>query len=220
MARKIRGTAERLNLLGIILVSYALIIALGDSRVGAAARVALFAILLWWSTRLHTERRLRRWAVALGLVTFGGVAVAALLGDARLVYGVTGVCTTVLIMLAVGSIASTLRVRGPVDLATVFGVLSVYLLLALFYAALHQSFAAVIEPYLNGTSTPPSASDLLYFSVITIATVGYGDITPVSEVARAVTVVEALTGQLYLVSVVAGVVGGLQSRREADGGPT
>jgi hypothetical protein len=38
--------------------------------------------------------------------------------------------------------------------------------------------------------------------------VGYGDITPASEAARSVAVTEALVGQLYLVSVVAGVVGG------------
>jgi hypothetical protein len=81
-------------------------------------------------------------------------------------------------------------------------------LFALFFADVHQFFAAFSHDYLNGTSDPPSPSDLLYFSVITLATVGFGDITPASEVARAVTVVEALIGQLYLVSVVAGVVGG------------
>jgi hypothetical protein len=92
--------------------------------------------------------------------------------------------------------------------STVLGVLCIYLMFALFFADLHQFFAAFSSDYLNGTSNPPNPSDLLYFSVITLATVGFGDITPASEVARAITVVEALTGQLYLVSVVAGVVGG------------
>ncbi len=73
---------------------------------------------------------------------------------------------------------------------------------------LHELLGAFIPDYLNGTGEFATASDLLYFSVITLATVGFGDITPAAEVARAVTVVEALVGQLYLVSVVAGVVGG------------
>ncbi len=88
------------------------------------------------------------------------------------------------------------------------GVLCVYLLLALLFASVHELLAAFTDPYLNGAPDPPSASDLLYFSVITITTVGYGDITPASESARAVAVTEALVGQLYLVSVVAAVVAG------------
>jgi hypothetical protein len=81
-------------------------------------------------------------------------------------------------------------------------------LFALFFASLHQLLGAFIPDYLNGTGEFATPSDLLYFSSVTLSTVGFGDITPAAEVARAVTVVEALVGQLYLVSVVAGVVGG------------
>ena len=88
------------------------------------------------------------------------------------------------------------------------GVLCIYLMFALFFAELHQLFATFSRTTSTARRIRRHPSDLLYFSVITLATVGFGDITPASEVARAVTVVEALTGQLYLVSVVAGVVGG------------
>jgi hypothetical protein len=71
------------------------------------------------------------------------------------------------------------------------------------------------RPYLNGVPGDPTASDLLYLSVITLSTVGFGDITPASQLARAVTVVEALTGQIYLVSVVAGVVAGWRVNTQA-----
>ena len=46
-----------------------------------------------------------------------------------------------------------------------------------------------------------------YFSFVTITTLGYGDITPVTEVAKAITVLEAVAGQLYLVVAVAWLVG-------------
>jgi hypothetical protein len=98
----------------------------------------------------------------------------------------------------------------------VLGVLCIYLLFALFFAGVHQLLGAFIPNYLNGTGEFATPSDLLYFSVITLATVGFGDITPAAEVARAVTVVEALVGQLYLVSVVAGVVGGWRAPQAGE----
>ena len=49
-------------------------------------------------------------------------------------------------------------------------------------------------------------SDYLYFSFVTLTTVGYGDLTAAGGLGRAVAVIEALTGQLYLVTVVALVV--------------
>ena len=63
------------------------------------------------------------------------------------------------------------------------------LLFALLVASLHQALGTFIPDYLKGTSDPATPADLLYFSVITLTTVGFGDITPHSEVARAVTVV-------------------------------
>ncbi|HEY7177526.1 MAG TPA: potassium channel family protein, partial [Micromonosporaceae bacterium] len=76
--------------------------------------------------------------------------------------------------------------------------------------------------YLSGAGTHPTTSDTLYFSLITLTTVGYGDIVPVANVARAVASIEALIGQLYLVSVVAAVVSRFvpASRRAAASGGT
>lgn len=63
----------------------------------------------------------------------------------------------------------------------------------------------------------PSQSDDLYFSYITLTTVGYGDLTPDSGLTRALVVVEALSGQLYLVTVVAVLVGNFgMSRTRSD----
>jgi hypothetical protein len=104
----------------------------------------------------------------------------------------------------------------------------VYLLIALIFAALGQIAAAFQygqDQYVRGVPGPPTASDLLYLSVITLCTVGYGDITPVSPIARAFSVVESLTGQLYLVSIVAAVIAGwrpgeaARAERRADRGP-
>jgi uncharacterized membrane protein len=55
--------------------------------------------------------------------------------------------------------------------------------------------------------------DMLYFSLITLATVGYGDILPVSETARTLAVLEAVVGQFYVAVIVAVFVGMFAAQR-------
>ena len=59
---------------------------------------------------------------------------------------------------------------------------------------------------------PPSSVDYLYFSFVTITTTGYGDFTAASGVGRMTAVLEAIFGQLYLITVVALVVQNLGQR--------
>jgi hypothetical protein len=147
------------------------------------------------------------WSAALLAATAS--IVAGIVASRPVASGIVGGASFVLTLAVIAILVRAVVARGRVDTPAVLGVLSVYLLLALLFASLHQTFAAFNpDGYLNGVTGLPTASDQLYFSVITMATVGYGDITPASDVARAVVVVEALVGQLYLVSVVAGVVGG------------
>jgi voltage-gated potassium channel len=56
-------------------------------------------------------------------------------------------------------------------------------------------------------------SDYMYFSFITLATVGYGDLTPQGGLGRALAVLEGLFGQIYLVTAVAALVGNLGRTR-------
>jgi uncharacterized membrane protein len=206
-----------LRMLASILISYAIIIGFGDNNIGSPARVGLLGFLLWTAARLHTDRRLRWWALVFGIATLLLTTVSVVVASPRVTSGVVGGCSIVLIAMAIGAIVSTLVGRWRVDTDTVLGVLCIYLLFALLFAGAHQFFASIQSHYLNGVGGRPTASDFLYFSVITLTTVGFGDITPASQLARAITVVEALVGQLYLVSVVAGVVSGWrEATRDRD----
>jgi hypothetical protein len=200
-------------MLGGIIALYAVIIGLGSDGAGNGIRLVLLGYLIWSAARLRPERYVRWLALVLGVTGLTAAAIAQLFGSTELAYGVLGGTSVVLILVAMASIASKLAERLVVDITTVLGVLSIYLLFALFFSSLNQLLGSFTPHYLNGTSEPATPSDLLYFSVITLATVGYGDITPASEIARAVVVVEALTGQLYLVSVVATVVAGWRPPR-------
>jgi hypothetical protein len=155
-------------------------------------------------------------------VTIGGLGVLLLLA---LVAGValltTGAGTGVLLN-ATRLIALALAVYTPVlivgDLArhrnitlqTVWAALCIYLLLGLAFASVHL----LIDVAQAGSySRPLDQETALYLSFVTMTTVGFGDITPARGPAQAATIVQAIGGQLYLVSVVAALVGNLGRTR-------
>ena len=93
---------------------------------------------------------------------------------------------------------------------TIFAALCVYLLLGLGWGLLY----ALIEYLAPGSFTFPDTAlhadrlrELIYFSLVTLATVGYGDITPVNPIAQGFSNLEAVLGQLYLAVMVARLVG-------------
>lgn len=191
-----------------ILLQYMIIVTTGDTVGGRPLRILMLGALALIAARLKANRAAVWWAVGLTAALLAVVAPVSATASARVASGVVGAATLVLAIVTIGIIGSTLKARWRVDTATVLGVLCIYLLFALVFASLHQLLASFSTDYLNGVSGQPSASALLYFSVITMATVGYGDLTPATEAGRAVAVTEALVGQLYLVSVVAVVVSG------------
>ena len=97
-----------------------------------------------------------------------------------------------------------------VDLGIVLGSVCVYLLAALMWGVGYQ----LVEQLRPGSfSMPGHEADgalrnaLQYFSFVTITTLGYGDIQPVTRFARMLSALEAIVGQLYLVILVARLVG-------------
>jgi hypothetical protein len=210
---------EYFRMLAGILVVYVLVIGFADSEVGSGARIGLLGFLVWTGARLHRDRRLHQFAAALAVVGFVSSAILIRTAPQRVSYGIVGAWTTVLLLVAIGTVVAVLIEKPAVDASTVLGVLCIYLLLGVLFAGIHQVAAAFRPHYLNGAGTPPDSSDLLYFSVITMTTVGYGDLTPACLPARAIAVLEAITGQLYLVSVVAIVVAGYRGARGNDERP-
>ncbi len=62
----------------------------------------------------------------------------------------------------------------------------------------------------------PQFNDYLYFSFVTLTTLGYGDVIPVSHLARSTTMLIAVTGQLYMTILIAMLVGNFLSRPEGQ----
>ena len=98
---------------------------------------------------------------------------------------------------------------------TIFAAIVAYLLIALMWAFIYM----ILELLIPGSFSFPDKAFrketmiFEYFSFITITTLGYGDITPLSDKASALALSEALVGQIYLVVLVAWLVGMHVSRR-------
>ena len=92
----------------------------------------------------------------------------------------------------------------------------IYLLVAQLWELVYR-FLDFIDP--ASFNLPGSQGDFLlfeYYSFVTLTTLGYGDITPLTKVAKAFSVLEAVVGQLYLVVVVAWFVGPYVSRKSSN----
>jgi len=108
---------------------------------------------------------------------------------------------------------------GRVDSERLSAALSAYLLAGHFFGLAYFQFEQ-LRPgsfAIAGTTTHPGQLDrqtAIYFSFVTLATLGYGDISPVTPTARGLAVSEAILGQLYLAVLVARLVGTAGTRKE------
>lgn len=98
-----------------------------------------------------------------------------------------------------------------VDSERLCAAISAYLLLGVCWGVVYAAMSHIDHDALLVGGQPPPApltmADTLYFSFVTLATLGYGDITPTGPVTRGIAVFEAVVGQFYLAILVARLVG-------------
>ena len=129
---------------------------------------------------------------------------------------VGSVSQLILVALAVtGPLAVTVDLvdRGQVSSRAIAGALCLYLLVGVTFTFLYGAMQ-----YLSGTpffANRPEATmaDFLYFSLATLTTTGFGDFVAGAPMGRTVAVLEAIFGQLWLVTIVAGLVGAAAVRK-------
>jgi hypothetical protein len=115
-------------------------------------------------------------------------------------------------------LAQTFRV-GPVNVHRIQGAVAAYLLLGLAWALAYELVALLAGGAFSGAGLGGGERpSLVYFSFVTLTTVGYGDVTPVHPVARSLAVAEALTGQLYPAILLARLVSLATSGRSSGPG--
>lgn len=183
---------------------------LGAVVTGPRARIWL---LVLYATALlmavHTvpltrmSARLLRIVLGVGSVAIGFVALVA--ADSRADAALALWLATVLLATILAILWRVLHHR-TVSLQTIFGALSAYLLIGFFFTAVYGPVAYLgPDPFFAG-GQPVAAPTLQYFSFVTLTTTGYGDLVPQGNLARSLAVLEALVGQIFLVTLVARLV--------------
>jgi hypothetical protein len=93
-----------------------------------------------------------------------------------------------------------------VDRETMLGALAAYLFIGMAFGFAYQCLARLQPGPLFGDAGDPGLSQTLFFSFVTMTTTGYGDLVPAGNPGQSIAVLEALIGQLFLVTAVAKVV--------------
>jgi voltage-gated potassium channel len=106
---------------------------------------------------------------------------------------------------------------GPkIDMNKIVGSITIYLLIGIIWALLYGLIEVLIEGSFSGNLLNVGGSrfwDLIYFSFVTLTTLGYGDILPMNTYARTLAYIEAIVGQFYIALLVASLVGAHLSDR-------
>ena len=102
-----------------------------------------------------------------------------------------------------------LLLRPKITVDTLAGALSAYLQIGIFFGALYRFVSLVESNQFFAQTANPAATEFQYFSFITMTTVGYGDLTPATPTGQALAIMEAIIGQVFLVTVVALTVSNL-----------
>ena len=116
--------------------------------------------------------------------------------------------TIVALLASVGALRFAARAKS-VDSEHLYAALAAYVLSGLFLGVLYwviEQFSPGSITVVSGGHSAFSISAAIYFSFVTLATLGYGDLVPHSEIARGIAIVEAVAGQLYLAVMIARLV--------------
>ena len=113
-------------------------------------------------------------------------------------------------------VVRNLRATRTVSVESVFGVLSVYVLLGMLFAFVYGAIDQVGGTPFFAQGDPATVSRCLYFSFTTLSTVGYGDLTAHTNLGHTLAVSEALLGQIYLVTIVSLIVANLGRRTDSS----
>ena len=207
VGKRFRATNSYGLVLLLIVVDYIAVSAFTASGWAQVAIVALLGATLVFT--LHTSQARRIWTL-LAVGYLAASTLFALVG--AIAPGVTSLSqrTSILggLLLLVTPIAilRQISLHQVVTSETVLGAVSVYLLIGFSFAFVYIAIGYVTgAPFFAG-QTQATANEYLFFSYTTLTTVGYGNLIPAGSIGQTFAMLEALSGQIYLVIVVARLV--------------
>jgi len=186
-------------------LTYVFIVAAPEASWARGALILMetgtLALALWTSG-------LGRIRAAVVLVLLGGaVAIFQLFVEGSTMRGVDAILEVLLAIATVVVIGLGVLDQREINRKSVTGAVCIYVVVGILFTFVYGAAAALGNGPFFAQGTDGTPADRIYFSYVTLATLGYGDYTAAAQPGRSFAVVESLLGQLYLVTVVALLVG-------------
>jgi hypothetical protein len=198
---------DRYELVFVLLVSTFVLAAVSLQPRGRLTILLLYAAALVLALRSSQLPGpiLRGLRIVLGVGTIGvGVALLAVPGD--LTQGILSCWLALVLATTIVVVVRRILRHRVVTGQTIFGALSAYIMIGFFFSAVFTAIDRLAAgPFFAGGQAATSAT-IQYFSFVTLTTTGYGDYTALGEGGRSMAVLEALLGQIFLVTLVARLV--------------
>jgi Ion channel len=203
--------AERVNdafglVLVLVLITYVLTSLLenrGWDAVILVVATSLTSVVALISS--HARPRLIHIAVALSILTVALATEAAISGDHTWL-DFASLVQVLLLTVAMGAVLRRVVTAPEVGSRTILGALSVYTVLGILFTFVYGAIDRIQDgPFFEGTPHQ-AGSDFLFFSYTTLTTTGYGDLVPGGQPGRMISGLEMMIGQIFLVTLVAGLV--------------
>ena len=197
----------------LVVVTYVVSVSVTETRAASIVLTVQLATV-WLTLRTsHARRGVRVVAdTVLGLAAVAAVASFFVHQPGNELGGVFTICC-LLYLIAPFSIVRHLILRSQIDTETLLGAIAAYLLIGMFFAFAYKAageFGSV--PFFGAAGNGTLTQDL-FFSFVTMTTVGYGNLVPAANPGQTFAVLEAVTGQLFLVVAIGKIISGLQPRR-------
>jgi Ion channel len=197
----------------LVVVTYVVSVSVTQTRAASIVLTVQLATV-WLTLRTSQARPVVRRVADIVLCLAAAVAVASFFAHnpGNELGGIFTVCC-LLYLIAPLSIVRHLIIRPQIDTETLLGAVAAYLLIGMFFAFAYNAAGQFGTVPFFGAGGPGSLSQDLFFSFVTMTTVGYGSLVPAANPGQTFAVLEAVTGQLFLIVAVGKVISVLQPRR-------
>jgi ion channel len=195
------------SLLVLLLANFFLLELVDDQRWGALGSTLLSAVALVVAISDPDSGHTISRGQALTIAACVALAPVVLLVNSASLIGLTYLLPVVLLVTATlpVTISRVLKHRR-ITHETVLGALCAYVLVGLFFAFVYLAVAELRESPFFAQAGPHAQSEYLYYSFVALTTLGFGDLSPALGLPQALTVLEALFGQVFLVTLVSRLV--------------
>jgi hypothetical protein len=172
---------------------------------GVVLIVAAGATSVVGLTGAHAHFGVVRAAILLSLLAIALAAVAAISGE-RAWLSAGSLIEVGLLAVSAGAVLIRVVTAQAVGSRTILGAISVYTVLGLLFTFLYGAIDRLEGGGFFAGGTSAHGSDFIFFSYTTLTTTGYGDLVPAGQPGRMIAGVEMMLGQIFLVTLVAGLV--------------